>query len=848
MANIPGISGYIQPQAISRVRTVSKAVSIPGGLRVLGIVGEGLREEVVIDSAVGDGTDGFNPTFTAKSDGYGRFFRLQNYPIIQNRTELYLNGSSLRVLEASNDGSVFSSYYDARLEIDTGKIELQRASLVDLGGKYWSASSTNTGDGYLESVSLADANAPTETWTVRCVSVVRDGVGAPIREQASFTASGSVSGQLVDSYGQPYVWKSDGHTISNTVLTFGIFNVSPSPIFDTGDKFTIKVNSRVLKSRDHLEARYIAELDLNAPTLFTDANKLFQKHGSPSITNTLSLGAQMAFENGASQVLALQAKPPLPRRMNQVVLAPYNSLTGEGGASGNANADDLIFYINAPGKPDMDTQVHFFVVNTSGVEEQIFPNKVNFYDSDITTAFSTYESTGISTSLMTAFMDPAQSTMPFSYTIVTDDKISFSSNDGAVAPIGSGATATFTSVSAQFTAADVDKKIDIYNTSTVNNGRYVILSVTSATTVIIDKDTFYPGASFISETSVDWQLIDEDGESQRILLTTDLALANKRGLRVTYIDYKDADFYDANWSEALDKLETQDVQILVPLPSQTISAIQQAFRVHVEIMSSSYYKRERMLFTGAMEGLSIDNVTGVSMVAVEDIGVIEGIQGDDPEEILAGNIEDIADYDVKKAFGDSFRVVYFYPDQIVRVVSGERVFLPGYYLSAAAAGWVAGNPNIVMPLTYKVLSGFTILNDKMYKDVDLNRLGDAGITVVQPITGGGRVLHGKTTTQSGYPEEEEISVVFVRDQIARTMRRSFAAYIGQPEDTSLAATLTSRAISLLSAFVSQGWITAYANLSVNRDDVEPRQWNISVQIAPSMPVNWIFIDISVGTI
>ena len=844
MANIPGISGYIQPQAISRVRTASKAVSIPGGLRVLGIVGEGLREEIIINSAVGDGTDGFNPTFTGASDGYGRFFRLQNYPIIQNRTALYLNGSSLRILEASIDGSTFSPYYDARLEVDTGKIELQRASLVDLGGKYWSASSSNTGDGYLSSLTLVDANAPTENWTVRCVSVIRDGVGAPIREQASFTASGSVSGQLMDSYGQPYVWKSDGQVISNTVLTFAIFNVSPANVFDVGDKFTVKVNSRVLKSRDHLEARYIAELDLNTPTLFTDANKLFQKHGSPSTANALSLGAQMAFENGASQVLALQAKPPLPRRMNEVVLATYNSITGEGGASGNATADDLVFYIAAPGKPDTDTGVHFFIENTDGSEEQIFPNKVNFYDPAITAAYSDYEDTGVDTTLMHVFMNPAQSGMPFSYTIVTDEKISFSSNDGVIVPIGVGNTANFTSASAQFTAEDVGKKIDVHNTSTANNGRYLVASVVSDTAVVISRIS----GSFVSETGVEWQLIDLDGESQRILFTTDLALANHKGLRVTYIDYKDADFYDANWAEALDKLETQDVQILVPLPTQTISAIQQAFRVHVEQMSSSYYRRERMLFTGAMEGLSVDNVTGVSMVAVEDIGVIEGIQGDDPEEILSGNIEDLANYDVKTAFGDSYRVVYFYPDQIVRVVSGERIFIPGYYLAAAAGGWVAGNPNIVMPLTYKVLSGFTILNDKMYKDVDLNRLGDSGITVVQPITGGGRVLHGKTTTQSGYPEEEEISIVFIRDQIARTMRRSFTAYIGQPEDPTTAATLTARAISLLNAFVSQNWITAYASLSVNRDDVEPRQWNISVQVSPSYPVSWIFIDISVGTI
>ena len=52
MPNIPGILGYIQPQVISRVRTLSKAVSIPGGLRVLGIVGEGLKEEVLVDKKI----------------------------------------------------------------------------------------------------------------------------------------------------------------------------------------------------------------------------------------------------------------------------------------------------------------------------------------------------------------------------------------------------------------------------------------------------------------------------------------------------------------------------------------------------------------------------------------------------------------------------------------------------------------------------------------------------------------------------------------------------------------------------------------------------------------------------
>jgi hypothetical protein len=441
-------------------------------------------------------------------------------------------------------------------------------------------------------------------------------------------------------------------------------------------------------------------------------------------------------------------------------------------------------------------------------------------------------------------MDPSRSGTPYSYTVVTDDKVEDGASDGVVTYVSNG-VATFYSPSANFTAEDAygaTRYIDINNTLTVNSGRWEIDAIVDQYTVRIIRVT----GDFVNESSVTWQLINSTGESQKILFTSDLALGIRKGLKVKYIDILDAEFYDVGWAEALDKLETQDVQILVPLPTQTFSVIQQAFRVHCERMSSTYYKRERLLFTGAMEGLSVDNVTGVSLVAVEEIGVLEGIQGDSAEEILDGNIEDLADYGVPTSFGDTFRVVYFYPDSIVRVVDGSATNIPGYYMGAAAAGWHAGNPNIVMPLTYKTLTGFTILNSKMFKDVELNRLGAAGITVVQPVVGGGKVLHGKTTTQSGYPEEEEISIVFVRDQIARTMRTSFASFVGQPGDPTTAPSMTSRAISLLSSFESQNWITNYANLSVARDEVEPRQWNISVQVEPNYCTNWIFIDVSVG--
>jgi hypothetical protein len=840
MVNIPGLVGYNQPDVFSRVRTMRRAVSIPGGLRVLSIIGEGQREEVIVDSAKGGGQDGFNPSFTGASDGYGRFFKTAVYPLVINRTTLYLNGGQLRLLEDTIDLAGFSSEYDARIDPDTGEIELQGATLVDQGGAFYKAGTSNVGDGYLSGITLLDTNAPSETWTIRCSSVLRDSFGAPRRTQASFIASGSVSGQLLDSYGQPFIWKSDGATVSNGVLRFAIWNPTGT-IFDVGDRYTIKVSSKVLQERDVLEATYIASADLNDPETFTDPAKLYDKHGQPSLTNTLSLGAQMAFENGATSVLAVQAKPPLPRRTSEILLAAQDPTTSTGGATGDDNPDDLIFYITPPGKPDRDTQVRFFILNTDGTETQVFPNKTSFYDPTITAAFAAYEDTGVSTALMSDFMDPAQTGMPFSYTIVSDDKIEQGSTDGYISIYGLS-TGTFYSPSISLAAGDVGKYLDFINADPLNTGRFEITAIVDQNTARIVRVS----GNFATESSVRWQLLASSGVSQRVLFTKDLALASGQGLRITYIDEKDVDFYDANWSTVLDELQKQDVQILVPLPTQTFSAIQQAFRVHAEQMSSTYYKRERVLFTGALRGLTVDNVTGVSDAAVEDIGILEGIQGDDPEEVLDGNIEDLVDYDVATNFGDSFRVVYFYPDEIVKVINGSRELIPGYYIAAAAGGRVSGTANIAEPLTFKTLVGFTILNDKIFTQDQLNRLGDHGITVLQPVTGGARVLHGKTTTQSGAPEEEEISIVFIRDQVARVMRRGFQAFLGQPEDPTLVPSLTATAVGLLNAFVSQNLITKYQNLSVARDDVEPRQYNIRVEIQPNYPVNWIFIDVSVG--
>ena len=179
MPNFPG-SNQALPGVYTQDTTLSKGVSVPGGQRLAALMGEGSRVETLVASANGGGQDGLDSTFTTTTGRDGRHFQLSNAPIISNRTTLFKNGVPLTGTEGTNDESSFSSIYDYRVEIADGTIELQVAALVDQGGAYFIASSLNVGDGTISNLTLVDDNAPSESWTVRCTSVRRDGYGNPV--------------------------------------------------------------------------------------------------------------------------------------------------------------------------------------------------------------------------------------------------------------------------------------------------------------------------------------------------------------------------------------------------------------------------------------------------------------------------------------------------------------------------------------------------------------------------------------------------------------------------------------------------------------------------------------------
>ena len=235
-------------------------------------------------------------------------------------------------------------------------------------------------------------------------------------------------------------------------------------------------------------------------------------------------------------------------------------------------------------------------------------------------------------------------------------------------------------------------------------------------------------------------------------------------------------------------------------------------------MSSVRQRRERILWTGACGDTGFDEVL-------------------DPQTGVANT------------FGRSFRCVYMFPQRIRTVIAGETAFLDGQYLAACAAGFLAAESYIPTPLTRKNLVGFDIEKSELFSIDQQNLLGDAGLTIVEPLASGGRVVFGLTTVQSGNPVEEEISIVRIRDFVAKTTREVLEnRFVGGLIEDQTVANIKATTRGILESLVAQRIITEFANVTARVDSIEPRQVNVGFDIAPVFPLNWIKIEFSIGVL
>lgn len=843
MANIPGINTRVRPGVFVRQKVRSNTVSVAGGLRTALIMGEGLAEETLAFQAQGGGRDGVNPDFSGATNAPdGRHFQISQIDLVPNRTQIRKNGIPLAVLEQPVDSDPFDSRFDVRVDPLTGRVQLQGARLVDVGTSagvplFYKKFATNVGNGSLgiTESSLISATAPAEVWTVRCIAISRDGYGSAILGLAVFSVTGSVTGAVRNAAGDPIRWTSDGNTTSNGILDFAISEGSIP--FSVGDKFTVQVNSGVLAAGDSLEALYIANSFINDPQEFLSPTDLFAKHGQPSAANTLSLGARLAFENGASSVIALQCKPPAPRKTSDLLLRADNPLsTAIEGATGDTDMEDCIFTINGGGTPDVDLAINVFVVNPGGTEEQLGAlSKFDFYDP------------ALGTSMFTVYSNFVQ-TETNSYTVVELDEMLQEGSDGEVSTVLGDDF--FQSPTAVFSASDLGKFIDVFDEGGTNTvGRYEILEVGDGYgDLSIVKVSLVPGpiSSAQSGAGLRWQLVDASRKSSYFCLSQDVVNLNVtagKGLRINYVDSDDSSFFDSNWLEGFRAAEQANAQFIVPLPTQTISNIFGAAKAHVIAQSNIINAQERILICGAINGLLPENLTGAEDAAVEDLAGLEGIQGDDPEEVLNGLVDDLANYSVYGAFGDTQRVVYMAPDQIVVRVGAESAVLSGYFAAPALAGYLSSKTVIAEPATNKTLVGFTIPRSRSYRPTVVNSLIGNGVCLLEPVATGGRIVHGITTSSSGAAEDEEISIVEIRDQVVRTLRNGLRGFIGRINSPTLLQELSGAVDKIMRGLVSQGMLTGYADVVVLVNPADARQVDVGVRAFPAGPLNYVFADV-----
>ena len=135
-------------------------------------------------------------------------------------------------------------------------------------------------------------------------------------------------------------------------------------------------------------------------------NAVIAKHGQPSVTNRISLGAQLAWANGTPGVFTLQAMPSVPRRVSYPLVES---------ADGFNEAEDVTFDLPLGVTPDSDSDVHFFVTNpVTKVETQILPNKEPFYTANPATFLDSF----------------------YSYTVVEEASVQKSGADGVLVSDG----------------------------------------------------------------------------------------------------------------------------------------------------------------------------------------------------------------------------------------------------------------------------------------------------------------------------------------------------------------------------------------------------------------------------
>ena len=288
------------------------------------------------------------------------------------------------------------------------------------------------------------------------------------------------------------------------------------------------------------------------------------------------------------------------------------------------------------------------------------------------------------------------------------------------------------------------------------------------------------------------------------------------------------------FKDAIDKLseihdDIGNIDIIIPLTSDW--EVIQYLSDHVTKYSSDDYNLYRMGYTAASKTEPTDsddkNYTGLELGSIQKAKLL-----------------------------NNERMIYVVPGSVNKIVTNSLTGyasnrnLPGYFAAIAVACLTLRN-DLAEPLTNKRIYGIDSLG-KIYKDVEANKLANAGCLVLKQDKNIIKVRHGITTHYEFENlrdiHSNEITFVQVKDYVIKIARDLLGNnYVGSKLKPSIINDINYSLQQMFTTLINSEIILGYEGLSVKRDIENPMQINISFFIEAIYPLNFIEIKFGFST-
>jgi len=309
-------------------------------------------------------------------------------------------------------------------------------------------------------------------------------------------------------------------------------------------------------------------------------------------------------------------------------------------------------------------------------------------------------------------------------------------------------------------------------------------------------------------------VIEEHGEvttSNTLSLGAEIAIEQGASV-VCLVQCDPADGADATqFRKAIDKLAPiKGINIVVPLSTDT--SLFAYVKNHCDIASSITERKERTAIVGMSGSPTVSDLTTRAQALA------------------------------------SKRMVLVSPGSATRYVGSGTTpsTLDGSFVATAIAGLRTSREfDVADPLTRKEVVGFETIADDFLRAEKVTMLSK-GVMVIENVSGIYRVMQ-QVTTDVSVAENKEYSVVEVIDYVASNMREVLETiYIGQKILAGTPSQVKTTVQTILNDLISKEIIVDSQNVQAAIDNTDPTQINVSFEIRPVFPLNYILITFSLS--